>query len=408
MGLHLLSMESKNVTVQNWLSRLGKGSPRSYAPQFARFMDYVRVNGGAFSEMGPDELVQYQKETDNGTKFDVLDLVQRYIGSKHGRLSSKKTIYAVLRSFFAHNRAELPRDPRFIMRGDVEKVVGKLTTTDIQQMVLSSNKCYRAIFLSMFQGGLDTASLLYWSENGLEDLREQLRGDPDVIKIELPGRRSRRNSAPFYTMIGMDAIKLVKDWMKVRPEGHKQIFLTRAFLDKERGIRAPISSKSLKIYWLSHLEKNGFIERGGDSSKRYGMNLHEMRDVFRSQWEKSSAKGSVAEFMMGHQVDPLEYNKACRDSSWVKKEYKKGLPLLQLMSSGRPYGQVEEDEVDNLRDRVNELEAELGTERMRKVEEAGEISDLKMKVETMIPAFALVQRIFADEAKYEKIRQILE
>ena len=355
--------------------------------------------------MEPDELVQYQKDTDNGSKFEILDMVQRYIGSKHGRLNSKKTVYAVIKSFFAHNRAELPRDPRFIMRGDVEKVVGKLTTSDIRQMVLSSNKCYRAIFISMFQGGMDTASLLYWSENGLESLREQLRENPDVIKVELPGRRKRKNSAPFYTLIGRDAIKAVKDWMTVRPEGHKQIFLTRSFIDKENGIRAPVSAKSLKIYWLSHLEKNGFIERGGDSSKRYGMNLHEMRDVFRSQWEKSPAKASVAEFMMGHQVDPLEYNKAFRDEKWVKKEYKNALPLLQLMSSGRPFGQVEEDEVDNLRNRVNELEAELEAERRNKIEKDVEFRKLVETVKRMEPAFAGVQELMKEKMDRDRARK---
>ena len=320
------------MTVPNWLGRLGEGSRRSYEPQFTRFMDFVRVNGGPFKEMGADELIEFQKNVDNGSRYEILDLVQRYIGSKHGRLSSKKTTYAIIRSFFAHNRAELPKDPSFIMRGDVEKVVGKLKIEDIRDMVLSSNKCYRAIFLTMFQGGMDTASLLYWSENGLESLKEQLRGDPETIKIDLPGRKKRRNSAPFHTYIGVDAIKELREWLKVRPEGHSSIFITKQ--------GAPVSSKSLKMYWLQHLEKNGFIERGGDSSKRYGMNLHEMRDVFRSQWEKSPAKGSVAEFMMGHQVDPLEYNKAHRDEDWTREQYLLALPMFEIMSTSRPYGLI--------------------------------------------------------------------
>jgi len=78
--------------------------------------------------------------------------------------------------------------------------------------------------------------------------------------------------------------------------------------------------------------------------------------VFRSQWEKSPVKGSVADFMMGHQVDPLLYNKAHRDGAWVRREYRKALPWLEIMSSGRPFGLVEEEEIDLLKKRVSQLE----------------------------------------------------
>ncbi len=88
------------------------------------------------------------------------------------------------------------------------------------------------------------------------------------------------------------------------------------------------------------------IKRGAGRGHQTGKNLHELRDVFRSQWEKSPAKASVAEFLMGHVVDPLEYNKAHYDRKWVRKEYLNALPMLQLMSSGRPFGQVEEEKLE--------------------------------------------------------------
>lgn len=59
---------------------------------------------------------------------------------------------------------------------------------------------------------------------------------------------------------------------------------------------------------------------------------------------------------MGHVVDPLEYNKAHYDRKWVRKEYTKALPFLNIMSSGRPFGQVDEDEIESLRRKVRELE----------------------------------------------------
>lgn len=352
------SMETESLATAKWMGRLSEGSRRSYGPTFNRFMTYVREKGGPFKEMTPDELVQYQRNSDNGSDYDILDLIQGWIGTMVARQSSKATAYHIVKSFFNHNRAPLPKDPSFIIRGDRDQVIGRLTVENIRDMVLSSNRCYRAVFLSMFQGGLDTSSMIYWSENGLESLKEQLRGDPETIRIELPGRMKRRKKEPFYPLIGRDAIEAIKDWMEVRPPGHKQIFLNRAFKDKEKGIRMPLSHKSVKNYWLRHLDKIGLISRnGGDQSTRYGLNLHELRDVFRSQWEKSPAKGSVAEFMMGHQVDPLEYNKACRDEDWVREEYLKALPMLQIMSSDTPFGKVSGKTVNKLQEKIDELEA---------------------------------------------------
>ncbi len=378
-------METKtSKATARWLGRLSKGSVRSYGPIFNRFMTYVRGSDGSFSEMTPDELVRYQRESDSESNYDILDLIQRWIGTMEARQSSKTTAYTIIRSFFSHNRVALPKDATFIIRGDREKVVGRLTIENIRDMALSANRCYRAIFISMFQGGLDTSSLIYWSENGLESLRKQLRYDPKTIKIELPGRKKRKNRDPFYTLIGQDAIEALKAWIEVRPSGHEQIFLTRAFEDKEKGIRRPVSHRSVMMYWLKHLEKTGLINRnGGNHTTRYGMNLHEIRDVFRSQWEKTPAKASVAEFMMGHVVDPLEYNKAHRDEAWTLQEYGKAAPLLQIMTSARPYGQVEEEEVQILRDRVNDLEARL-EEAVEKANRTGSVEARLERLEKLL------------------------
>ncbi|GAH18485.1 unnamed protein product [marine sediment metagenome] len=130
------------------------------------------------------------------------------------------------------------------------------------------------------------------------------------------------------------------------------------------------------------------IRQGGRGD---GKNIHEIRDVFRSKWEISIAKPSVSEFMMGHQVDKMGYNKAHRDENWVIKEYRKALPLLQLMSSGRPYGQVEEDEVDSLRDIVKGLEAQLVVATRNTSEKDVEFNDMKKDVNDIKTLLSLPQ-----------------
>lgn len=265
----------------------------------------------------------------------MLDLVQEHVDGLDLRYSSKQTTYRAIRSFFAHNRADLPKDLHYKIRSDKEPVKTTLTLQDVKDVLLSSNKTYRAIFISMFQGGMDLSAFEYWNSNGWESMKKQLRGDPETIKIDLPGRKKRRNKQGFYTFIGTDAIKAIQDYLDSgkRPDGPGPIFWNN---------NKPVKAERAQHYWLQHLIRLGKVKRetNGTTSTRYGKNIHEIRDLFRSQWEKSPAKGIVAEFCMGHAVDPLGYNKAVNDDDWTREQYLLALPMLEIISSARPYGLI--------------------------------------------------------------------
>jgi integrase len=366
-------------SVKNWLSRISPNSHRARLAEFKQFMNWVRVNGAKFAAMSPDELVEYQKAATNGTQYDVLDLVEKYILSCNGRrLNTKRTKLSLVKSFFTHNRAPLPSDPSFNLRGDTLPVQGKLSPDDVRRVVLSSTPMYQSVFLCMLSGGMDQESLIYWSDNGWPKLREDLKGDPDFIKVDLPGRKRRKNETPFYTLIGGDALDSLKKWVKVRPPQVTSIFT---------GQRAdhPLGKFGLRAYWQRHLRRLGLIpaEKGG-ANARYGRNPHEARDLFRTLWSKSGAAPQVAEYLMGHATpsDAYMYDKSYLDEKFVKKEYRKALPFLNIMSGNRAYGQISED-------RVAELEAEV--DRLRKGQ-SGEVTELKVKMENMEKAFAKVMK----------------
>ena len=354
------------TTVDNWLARLAPKTAKDYRYTFDRWMSWMAENGGAFAGMTPDELVNYQMDADTRRQYDILDHIQRYVVlATRTRVKSKARTYAVMRSFFMHNRAELPKDPHFRMRSDTPPVEGTLTIEELRDVVVSASPVYRAVLLSIFQGGMSETEFWYWNTNGWEQLREALRGDADIVKVSLPGRKKRRNVRPYYTYIGPDALKAIRNWIPHRPEDAEAIF-TNQYLK-------PIGPNAVKLYWKRHLRKLGLVKpkRNGYSGNRYGKNLHEIRDVFRTQWEKTPAKGSVAEFMMGHVVDPLEYNKAFRDENWTKGEYYKALPYLEIMSSDRAFGKADIDEVEALRRRNEDLARKLDErdERLTQVED---------------------------------------
>ncbi|TSA49257.1 hypothetical protein D4R47_04120 [archaeon] len=346
-------------SVNKWKSKVAKSTYKSYIDHLVRWLKWLETNGGRFAGLSPDELIEAQRQTDNGNEYEILDLVQTWaLGLEAWRYTSKQSAYASIRSFFMHNRTELPQDKGFNIRSDTEPTRGLLSAENIRDMVLSSNPVYRAVILSMFQGGLDLSGFIHWNLNGLKDLREQLREEPTLVKIRLPGRKRDRNKTPYYTLIGKDAIDAIVAYLPHRPDGTAIFYTKSGTLQRPM----PISKNCLRLYWIRHLEKIGLIDRSKNTEgkrRRYGYNLHEMRDVRSSLWEKSPAKVSVSEATMGHRVDPLRYrDRSFNDEKWVRTEYSKAVGFLNIMTDTRPYGLVDGDSIQALQTRVTELERE--------------------------------------------------
>ena len=378
-------------TVGFWLSRLGESTRNLAVFHLERWLTWVNLDKGKFASMNPDELVEYQKNVGNGEKFEILDLLQKYVGTQKGTHSYKKTMYAYVRSFFMHNRVELPRDRGFKIRADKPQIVGELEPEEIRDTILSSKPVYQAAFLCILQGGMGQEEFTYWSETGWDSLSTQLKKGLDILKIDLPGRKMNKNKRKYFTFIGSDAVQALKNWLPYRPEGAEAIFTDQ--------YGKPLSKGAMREYWLNHLRKVGVVgpkTKGSGLGFRTGKGLHELRESFRSLWEKSPAKASVAEFVMGYVVDPLFYNKAFRDEKWVRGEYKKALPMLQIMSSGRPFGQIEEDELESLRAEMARLRAGKDTE----------VEALEDRVKDMEATIFRERKVIGEEK--ESIKELLK
>lgn len=371
-------------TVKAWLSRLGDSTQRVARSNFNNWIQWVRENGGEFSEFTPDDLVEYQKNVGNGDRFKILDtLIQPYLKQADIRLHTKRHRYTHIRSFFLHNRAELPKDPSLTLRAKKPPVMGTLELDDIRLVVLGSKPCYQAAFLSMFQGSMDQEMFTYWNEHGYESLVNQLAEvskqprDERAIKIELPGRKKAKFEKPYYTFIGPDAIDAIINWLPYRPED------THAIFTDNRG--KPLAKSNLRHYWNYHLNRLGRVpENLTKKSERTGKGLHEMRDVFRSQWSKSPANHIVGEYLMGHQIDPLEYDKSFRDVGYYRGEYLKALPMLQLISSGEPFGQVDKTEIQKLERIIKDQATKIENLESEKQEAESITNTLVTKIEALI------------------------
>ena len=98
------------------------------------------------------------------------------------------------------------------------------------------------------------------------------------------------------------------------------------------------------------------LKNDGYTGNRYGYNPHEMRDILRTRWEYSSEKGTVAEFYLGHKIDPLGYNKAMSNEKWVSGEYLLATPKLNIMSDASAFGYADSEEVTQLKEEIVKLQ----------------------------------------------------
>jgi len=128
-------VESPSIAIENWVNRLKPHTGVMARKHIGLFMRWLRQGNSRFKDFTPDELVEYQKSASNGHRFDITDLVQSHILSLNGcRKSSKLTRYTYLRSFFLHNRAELPHDRSFKIRGDMPPARGDLTVEEVKSV----------------------------------------------------------------------------------------------------------------------------------------------------------------------------------------------------------------------------------------------------------------------------------
>ncbi len=338
------------MSVQNWLSRIGETTRRDYAYTFKRFMAWKTENGGNFSNLSPDELIEYQKKCTNNDCYELLDLTQRWILSMSGlAYKSKRLYYVTVLSFYLHNRAELPKDKSFKIRGDKPRTPSNLRPEHIKQAVLAANPMYSALVTCMIEGGMGISEVLDWSNAGWKNLRNQLNEGADIIKVDLPGRKSERNLRPYFTLVGGDALRMLKHYLGSElPDEREAIFINP--------LGRPVNATALKRFWLRHLIRLGIVEKaeGGDRGTRYGYGLHELRENFRTIWSQSRANPDIGEFLMGHKLDEYGYNQVYREYDYVVEEYRKALPFLNIISEG--FDPKKSETIQKLKDKILELE----------------------------------------------------
>ncbi|WP_455277234.1 hypothetical protein [[Eubacterium] cellulosolvens] len=304
----------------------------------------------------------------------IRNLVDEYLLDVKDKYTTKSllTSNAVIRSYLQANDITLPRS-RIAIRGGKPMTASKLTPKNLGEILTSiSTLRDRSLFTFKFQSIQDNARMLWISQNAWHQIRPQLDDggwmDPngklwkDVLRVDMLCGRKLNIDRAYFCFVGKDAIDALRKYFHV--EGGP---------DKRGGViwGGLSSTNSYHMAYVRHLRKMGFVPRNQssfDTGKRYGLNLHEFRDVAKSLWHESGADLLVCDFCMGHTVDAMGYDKIYTLSpDYAVKEFKKAESYLNIISGKRMTPSDESDmenRLDELRKR-NEAQAD----KMEKLEE---------------------------------------
>ena len=409
----------KDPLMRGWVDNtVAESTGKIYLINFATFYDWLQVEGDErLRGLSPKELLQLQyqlileaqRETEDIFDSEDPKLIIRELAKclEKGRTESgnpwrrnyKSRILNAVFCFFNYYLKRkglvMPELDNGEMNKALRSSVGKsrkeLTIEILRDVINSSMPMYKAVFSIMLASGMDLNEVVKWSNRGIESLDmdkiEEIDGRR-ILEVWFPNRKG--NLDEFWTYIGGSALDNMEAWLKHRDKmesdfgdhdkqearkrwrkpGSKRI-IAEEFTDSifVNNSYKPLTEKGTRAYWIGRLTRLQVITRveNGDASVRYNKALHQTRSIFRSRWAKidfkedghtlgAEAQKAVGEYLLGHNIDKLGYQRVAEDHEFRKKIYVQAIDWLDVDKINI---ERQSEETILLHDRVRELEAQI-------------------------------------------------
>jgi hypothetical protein len=146
--------------------------------------------------------------------FEILDAIQGYVSGLEAGLRYKTRFdaYVAIRSFFTHNRIMLPNDPSFQIRSDTPPVVRRISIENLHELIGLAAQPLRSMLLVKWMALTDTEGLIYINNHFADQISQAIKEGKTIVRLEMPGRKSKRNIKLHYTFIGRDALQSLKEY----------------------------------------------------------------------------------------------------------------------------------------------------------------------------------------------------
>jgi hypothetical protein len=366
--------EFKSVpSVQRMVSKLASEKTRDpWVRRLFRYEQWLKQRGyfGSITEM----LEDYKNAKDEERRYYHIDLIGEFLNSWKATRETKNSIAKVIRGYYRKNRADLPREKIVFNKEMLLDTPGSaqeyVKPDEIWRIVNDGHVPVRdkAILTLLLYMGMDESTLTtqfnFYAYPQLVKVLGERYDEWDVERGPVRINLTRpKTMTKYYNFLPPKGLLFLRDWLNIR----RQITGREIAIRREGGAEAsdaifltskgqPIDERLVGNVVRDSSFRAG-VQRRVEGTKRYRIHGHEFRDTFKTTCKVAGMDGAVAEFFIGHKIDPLGYDK----SPWAYPDHFREQYLLaepSLSGENHRY-QVQAEKSRELEDRIRFLESAL-------------------------------------------------
>lgn len=338
--------KGKDGLLETWLDQLWEDSPqtaRGYGAGLSRLLGLMKIDSKTLlrrAQRDPKKTWIAMKEAAKGFPKRSVSITALYAGRK-----------------FLLDHDEYMMLPAAKLKIQKVKPPVYLKWDDANTIADAAALPYNMIFRIMLQTGWGIGEFLKFNTpETWARVKAKLANEPgaECFRFDFIGRK--KNDRPFYSLVPMKTLREC-----VALEAKKGLNLPMCGRGRNGTPGTPLDHAhvfSARTYIESAFRTA--LKRAPVTDVQGTPGAHELRDVFFTRAIQVGCAESAANFVMGHVIDRLGYNKASNDDLWVWGEISKihgpaAVTEDALLSRDR--------EIETLRARLERLEA-ISVERL--------------------------------------------
>ena len=292
----------------DWLKTLKPQTAGAYRHSILRVLDEMKVDSKTLYERAAKDPVATWKQIKNAAKG---------IGSENVRALAQ---YAA-RRFLLDQDEDLMLPRSHIKEPDLVKPPAYLSWDEAQKVCDAASSPYNLIFRIMLHTGWGSGEFLQFNKqqtwNAVKASLAAPTRDSPYFRFAFKGRK--KNRRPFYSLI---PLKVLSDAVALEAKG--KIKLPLSYRSKWGKTLNPLDDSHIATNrrYLSSAFRTA-LGRAAVILTQGSPTPHELRDSFLTRAIQTGCSDSAANFVMGHVIDKLGYNKCDRDEKWLWSELSK-------------------------------------------------------------------------------------
>jgi integrase len=323
----------------DWLKTLKPQTASAYRHSFLRVLDLMKIDSKT--------LLERARKDPAGT-WKQIKTAAKTIESQHVRVLAG---YAA-RRFLLDQDEDLMLPRSHLEEPELVKPPAYLSWEEALRVCDAASSPYNMIFRIMLHTGWGSGEFLQFNKAQTWDaVRAKLAtANPEHPYFRFGFRGRKKNRKPFHSLVPLDVLK---DPVALQAKG--KIVLPLSHRGRTGKTLSPLDDSHVTTNrrYLSSAFRTA-LGRAAVILTQGSPTPHELRDSFLTRAVQTGCSPSAANFVMGHVIDRLGYDKSSKDERWLWSELRK---TLGPTAASTDELQVLREQNEQLMKRLERLEA---------------------------------------------------